>query len=245
MFADWGIRPLIISRGRSASISTCRHVPDWFEVLVPTSERQAYESVLSNPVLTVPDEVCGLGALRNWILDNFPEETIIMLDDDVNRLYCLTGPLTKEIKDPDEVALILYNTAVMAKDAGCSVFGYSQTDIRKFDGTNPFALCGWVGCVIGVIGRKLRFRDDPFKVDIDFCLKSLLVDRIVWIDTRYKFDQKRDTNVGGNALFRTQEKFKQSCDSLVRRWGKFLNVKWKQTQISIKLNVPRKQSLDL
>lgn len=214
-------------------------------MLVPESERDEYARVLPNQILTVPDDVCGLGALRNWILDHFEDETVIMLDDDVDKLYCLTGALTKQVNDPDEVAWVLFNTAVMAKDAGCSVFGYSQTDIRKFNGTDPFALCGWVGCVIGVIGRKLRFRDDAFKVDIDFCLKSLLVDRIVWIDTRYKFNQKRDTNSGGNALFRTQEKFKASVDSLVKRWGRFLSVKWKQTQISIKLNVPRKQSLDL
>ena len=135
----------------------------------------------------------------------------------------------------------------MAKDAGVGCFGYTQTDIRKYNGTAPFTLCTWVGCVIGVIGKGIQFRNDKFKVDIDFCLQNLMINRIIWCDNRYYFSQARDNNSGGNSLFRNQEEYEKSCQSLKEKWGSYINIKndKHRSQISISLNVKRKQSLDL
>ena len=238
-----GVRILIISRGRSCSIAknTCRVFPEWVEVLVPESEFEQYRDSIPNPLLTVPDEIEGLGRLRNWIMDNFDDDTVVMVDDDVKHLYCLSGALTRRVEDPDEVVQVIANAAVMAKDAGVHCFGFSQTDIRKYNGTETFKLTGWVGCVIGVIGRKYRFRDDYFKVDIDFCLQNMLVDRIVWIDSRYWFSQARDNNTGGNARFRTGDEFQKSLESLKAKWGKAIVTRNAKTQVRIKANVQRKQ----
>lgn len=149
-------------------MTTTNLLPDWVEMLVPDDEVDKYKALYSNPILSIPKEIEGLGPVRNWVLDNFKEETVIMIDDDIRIVYCLTGKLNRRIEDKGELTQIIINTAVMAKDLGVHVFGYSQTDIRKFNGTMPFALHGWVGCVIGVIGRKYRFRNDKFKVDIDY-----------------------------------------------------------------------------
>lgn len=214
-------------------------------MLVPDDEVEKYEALYPNPILSIPKEVKGLGFVRNWVLDHFKEETIIMIDDDIKILYCITMEHARRIKDKGEVVQILINSAVMAKDMGVHVFGYTQTDIRKFNGTSPFELHGWVGCVIGVIGRKYRFRDDYFKVDIDFCLQNLLVDRILFIDNRYYWYQNGDNNVGGNSIFRTQEGFKKSVDSLKEKWGENLKVSYHKSQIRISLNVKRKQQIEL
>lgn len=236
---------MILSRGRSGSIAenTCRVLPEWVEVLVPESEADLYRKQIPNPLLTVPDSIEGLGRLRSWVLDNFTEETVVMVDDDISHFYRLTGALTERIEDPDEVAQVIINAAVMCKDAGCSVFGFSQTDIRKYNATAPFNLTGWVGCIVGVVGRKYRFRDDKFKVDIDFCLQCMLVDRILWIDNRYYAAQRRDNNLGGNARWRTQEDFQKSIDSLVSKWGSSLKVGYHKNQVRIRTNVKRKQAI--
>lgn len=242
----YDIKILILSRGRSNKVTTTRLVPDYIDVLVPESEKELYESNLPNKVLTIPDSFRGLGQVRNWVLDNFKEETLIMLDDDLTTLYCMTEEKARNIKDKDEVIQILINDAVMAKDMGVHCFGYSQTDIRKFNGTEPFRLSTWVGGVMGVIGRKYRFRDDYFKVDIDFCLKNLLVDRIIFVDNRYYFIQNRDNNTGGNSIYRTQEAYQKSCETLKKKWGKYINIKAKTgSQISISLNVKRKQGVTI
>lgn len=233
-----------MSRGRSDSISTVDIVPEWVEVLVPDNEVALYRKTIKNPLLVIPHEIEGLGAVRNWVLDNFKEETVIMLDDDFACPYALTEEVSRRIEDPEEVVQILINTAVMAKDLGVHCFRFSQTDIRKYNGCEPFSLCTWVGGVIGVIGRKYRFRQDKFKVDIDFCLQNLLVDRIIFQDNRYKFTQKRDNNKGGNSAFRTEESFNQSIKSLQDKWGDCLNVGDFKNQVKIRLNVKRRQPIE-
>lgn len=221
-------------------------MPEFIEVLVPESEREKYKKRISNPILTVPDEVKGLGPLRNWVLDNFKEEIIVMMDDDLTNMYCLTGEFSRKITDPDEAFQIIVNTAVMAMDSGAKCFGFAQTDIRKYNGTSPFQLNRWIGAVVGVIGRDLRFRNDKFKVDIDFCLKNLLYNRYLWVDDRYYFNQNRNNNTGGNSLFRTDEEYQKSLDSLKRKWGVYLKeTKSHKTDINLKLNVKRKQDLDI
>lgn len=239
------IRIVILSRGRPDSIITTKLFPEWVEVIVPESEKQLYESVIKNPILTTPDNIIGLGMLRNWCLDNLPERSIVMVDDDISKFYCLTGELTKAVKDPEEVVQIIINTCVMSRDAGCKVFGFNQTDIRKYKGYEPFNLKTWVGTIIGVNDRKYRFIDNKFKVDIDYCMQSLLVDRIVWVDTRYYASNKKDCNRGGNATFRTKEGFHDAIKKLKDKWGDCLLVKNHKNQVNMSFNFDRKQSLTL
>lgn len=240
------IKIVILSRGRCSTISTNKLLPDFIEIVVPDDEVKDYEKNVKNPIIQIPRELEGLGKVRNWCLNTFKEKTIIMIDDDISCCYNLEGYRARKILDKMEVLEILINTAIMAKDAGVGCFGFTQTDIRKYNGTTPFTLCTWVGGIIGVIGKDIRFRDDKFKVDIDFCLQNLMLKRIIWCDNRYFFIQKRDCNAGGNASFRTSESYRQSVETLKKKWGGYINIKEKKgSQISISLNVKRKQQVQL
>lgn len=237
------IRVLILSRGRANSITTTKLLPEWVEVLVPESQADDYRAKVKNPVITTPDDVIGLGALRNWVLDNFKEHTVIMCDDDINYFYRLTGEKTQRVSDPEEVMQILINTCVMARDAGAKMFGFSQTDIRKYKGYEPFALCCWIGTIVGVNGRKYRFRNDKYKVDIDYTLQNLLVERIIWMDSRYYASNNKDNNMGGNAQFRNEDEYNRSIETLKDKWGDCIKVRNYQSQKRISLNFSRKQAL--
>lgn len=241
---SYDIKILILSRGRYNKITTTKLLPNYIEVLVPDDEVDLYKKSIDNPILTIPSDVKGLGQVRNWVLNNFKEETIIMVDDDIINFYCITG-LHAQQTTQEEFVQVLINTAVMAKDMGVHCFGFTQTDIRKYRGTDPFTLCTWVGCIIGVIGRGYQFRNDKYKVDIDFCLQNILKDRIILCNNMYYAIQKRDNNVGGNSLFRTEDEYNKSLDSLLNKWGKYLKKsKTHKSQISLKLNVERKQVID-
>lgn len=245
LLKDLGIKIVILSRGRADIITTTNILPEWVDVVVPQSQKEEYEKHIKNPIITTPDDVIGLGVLRNWCIDNFEEETVIMVDDDIFVCYCISGYRARRVKH-DKLIEIIVNTAIMAKDAGVGVFGFTQSDIRKFNGTEPFTLCSWVGGVIGVIGKETRFRNDKFKVDIDFCLQHLLTDRFILVDNRYYFAQYRDNNKGGNSEFRSKDSYEQSTKSLKDKWGKYVQIRHgKGSQISIKLNVPRKQNIKL
>lgn len=245
LLKDLDLKIVIISRGRYDSITTHELVPDFIEVVVPNSEVELYKEAIPNPVIGIDDDIIGLGKLRNHIMDKFEENTVIMLDDDLLYVYNLENPKAVRHDNPETVLWILINASVMANDLGVGVFGFSQVDIRKYSSAEPFKLTGWVGGVIGVIGKDIRFRNDKFKVDIDFCLKNLYEHRILWIDNRYYFAQRRDNNKGGNSAFRTKADFDDSVNKLKRKWGKYLKVSENKSQISIAINVSRKQPIVL
>lgn len=240
------IKILILSRSRYKSITTVKMLPEFIEVLVPQSQKTLYQAAIANPILTIPDEIKGLGRVRNWVLEHFTEETVIMLDDDLFKCYCFTGKFSREVKDKEEVLDILVNAAIMAKDLGTNCFGFTQKDIRMYKGQDPFNLCTWVGGVIGVIGREQKFRNDMFKVDVDFCLQTLMNKRVVFCDMRYGFFQKRDNNSGGNSEFRTSEAYQKSIDSLKKKWGPYIDIKWDNgSQVHTTIKVKRKQSITI
>lgn len=183
----------------------------------------------------------GLGKVRNWVLDNYKEEIIIMYDDDIYQVAVNCNKETYFEKDPDKIRAKIISAAVCGKDIGTSVFGFSQAeDCRKYDRRNPFLLNNWVGGVIGIIGRKHRFYDDNMlRVDIDFCLQTLLKERILWIDNRLCFKQLRETNRGGNSEWRTSELLEIEQDRIKRKWGKYYKLKKKKTTYTTSINVQR------
>ena len=242
----YDIRLVILSRGRHESIAgnTLKLLPDWVDLVVPEKEKFLYSSVCDNPLTTYDgDLINGLGQTRNFVLETFKENTIIMFDDDLKKFYSNTGELSRNIDDVGEILQTIINTAVMSQDLGVSYFGFSQGDIRMYKGTDPFTLNTWVGGVVGVNGRKYKFRDDPFKVDIDYALQCLLVDRITFVDNRFTFAQARDNNKGGSSLYRTQDSMEKSIASLRKKWGSAICMKEgrHKSNVSGKINVPRRQ----
>jgi len=212
-------------------------------VCVGESEAETYGAI-TGKLLVHPDDVQGIGPLRQWILDNVADETVLMVDDDVYGMYCLVGEHPRELgDDPETVEQAVRQCAQCAKDAGVSVFGFNQApDVRKFRAFEPFALNGWLGGVIGFVGRRLRYeRHLLLRADIDVCLKGLLHDRITWTDNRFSFKQRRFDNKGGNASLRSRERHKHELAYLQGTWGAHLRVKDGKTTTVLSLNVPRRQ----
>ena len=212
-------------------------------LLVPESEKELYEHT-GLEIDTVPDEIIGLGPLRNWVLDNYKEHVIIMADDDISHVWVNSRKKGVKITDPETIFQLLVNTAQCAVDLRTSCFGFSQVwDVRKYNATEPFDLAGWVGGVIGVVGRDIRFVDHMFKVDVDFCLRVLMKDRILWKDNRFSFVQKRDKNLGGNSLFRTSERVEKELTYLEHRWGKYFKRRLSKAGEITNIRVKRKNDL--
>lgn len=106
LLKELDLKIVILSRSRSNVITTHKLLPSYIEVLVPESQKAQYEAKVPNPIITTPDDVKGLGKLRNWCIDNFKERTIVMLDDDITKCYCLSGYRTNSIKDPDRKSVV-------------------------------------------------------------------------------------------------------------------------------------------
>lgn len=237
------LKKIIISRGRSESISTHRLLND-FIIVCPESEAELYKKV-DPRVETIPDKIVGLAAVRNWIMDNYKED-ILFIDDDISCFTSVCGIRAKKINDKEAVDQILDNLYSNAKEAGARVFGLNQStsDARKYNPHQPFLMKGWVGTVIGVIGKELKFDErNKIRVDVDFCLQSLMHDRFIWVDNRFSFTCARNTNLGGNAMVRSEERLKKEKDYLKRKWGKHIIIgKVKKTD-SVRVNVEREERI--
>ena len=123
-------------------------------ICVGESDVPAY-SELSDNLLVHPDNVTGIGPIRQWILDNVKDEIVVQVDDDVHTVYSICG-LTKRTLNSAAIAeRIIYTTAQCAKDAKCRVFGFNQAwDVRKFRPYKPFQLNTWVGVVGGYTSMR-------------------------------------------------------------------------------------------
>lgn len=241
------MRVVIPSRKR---VEACRSVLRMFPgalVVVHEDEVGDYQ-VLGAELLAHPASVAGIAPLKNWILDNVPEETVFIVDDDISALKAMAGRATASavIRDPVAIRQIVENAEQGARMLGTPVFGFNQNggDVRKFRNQDPFGFSGWVGGAMGIIGRELRFDSNlKLRADIDFCLQAQLRFRCIFADLRFAFVEQRFNNSGGNAHMRSEERNQRELAYLRQKWGKWLSVVAGKGTVMLKVHVNRRQNL--
>ena len=196
---------------------------------------------LSAHLLVHPKAVVGIGPLRQWILDHVEDRCVVQVDDDISHIYSQVGFHKLRIEDPDTARAIVERTAIAAQDAGVRVFGFQQA-ARPLSYSNhrPFSVNTWVGGVVGIIDRELRYDTSLLlRADIDFCLQSLMLDRFVLVDGRFSFIHIRFAGGGGNARQRSSERHAAEIAYLKRKWGPYLETVDAKGTVRIVVKVDR------
>lgn len=236
----------IMSRGRAGTITSHKVFPN-ARVVVPSDEIELYAKRIDRARLaSIPPEVRGISAVRNWIVRHYQDnDALVICDDDITDLYEVMGTSSRRL--PRSWAEgVMENIAIMAMDAGVGAFSVGRTaDARKFVPTNPFSLTGSMESVVGVIDRRVLW-DETLKArtDIDWSLQHLLVNRIVWIDTRYTFSHARNKNTGGNAIVRTKAQIDADKNTVKKKWGRYVNFTTLKGTDKVSIRVPRRQQLE-
>jgi hypothetical protein len=226
-------------------MTTHRVIPS-ATIVVPESEVELYEELTGREDLVpIPDEYEGGAAVSNWCLDHFEDECLILMDDDISGCFSIGAGYDRgRWLTRDEILHVLEVTTVCAYDVGVTLFGFNEAfDRRKFQDTDPFKLSGRCGGgVMGVIGREYRL-DDMLRTrySVDFALQHLLKDRIVWVERRYLFAQKQETNAGGDTLFRSTARVARDEARVKEKWGRFVSMRMGKGIYQTKINVPRRQ----
>ena len=218
-------------------------------LLVPESELAQYHHI---PLAkqTVPDDVMGISSLRNWIIKQFKEDAIIMLDDDITACVCMVSLRCRKLS-PDETMAMLTNAAFCARGAGARLFGWHQrSDPRLLQRNDPFGVNHWVGGAVGIVrdaNGEVPKWDELLKCkcDIDATLQELLDNRLVWNEARFCFVQERDKNLGGNSLFRSAERIATEKRHLKRKWKAHISFENYKSQERVSMIAPRRQSVAL
>jgi hypothetical protein len=148
-----------MSRGRSNRATTHKLVPK-ATLVVPENEAKAYEP-LGLEIVPIPPERIGVSAVRNWIVRKFPEDVVMMYDDDVTGCRTLCGLRNRELTSIETEAMV-ENTAYCAAGAGARLFGWNQRpDPRMLQRNDPVSVVHWCGGVLGVIGKEVPDPDNP------------------------------------------------------------------------------------
>lgn len=193
-----------------------------------------------------PDSLIGLAAKRQWILDNV-KGAVFMPDDDITGTWCNVGSLGRWINGAAKIRQIIENTNECAEGFGAPVWGFNQAwDVRKYHPVDPIGLTGWVGTAIGFTSdRSLKYDTDLLsQADIDFCLRSLLKKRLIYVDKRFAFVCQRFNNAGGSAGVRSFNDYQEQVKRVVSRWGNWITYKRVKTTFKLGVSVPRRQKLD-
>jgi hypothetical protein len=194
-----------------------------------------------------PDDVVGVSPTKQWILDNFDDEAICIVDDDIYKVIGLIGIRPIEYHDPLDVLQIIQNAANVAFGTGAPIFGFTQVwaDPRKFRAFDPFSFTSWTGSIIGFVGRDLRY--DPklhLRGDVDICLQALKTHRITFQDQRFSFMMRdRIGTPGGGAVTRSSERDQFEIDYLHKKWGKHLEYRLGKGQYTCSVHVRRRQKM--
>ena len=179
------MKVVIISRKRALLIAkaTLRCLPNAF-VSIAEEEVNQYEmhGMKKSKMLIHPDDVVGVSKTRNWVLRNVKDETVVMVDDDMESMCCLVGERYRRIHDEASIMAIFQNSERCARDVPCGMFCYNQTyDIRKYHQLKPFTFKAYPCGVVGIIGREIWYDEtNMIHDDVDFALQQLLKNRVVW-----------------------------------------------------------------
>ena len=236
------MRVVIPSKGRVESCARAARL--FYDPLIVVREDEVEEySALGRELLAHPMDVRGIGPLKRWILANVPDETVVIVDDDVSKVYTLVGQRKRTIVRPDSIAQILANAETIARALDTPVFGFNQAwDVRKFVPQDPLHFYGWTGSVVGIIGREINY--DPnllLRADIDLCLQAMRKWRTVFIDQRFSFVHDRFEGRGGNAHMRSKKRNERELRYLQEKWGKWLRVQETKTTTRLVVKVKRRQ----
>jgi hypothetical protein len=201
--------------------------PDAY-LLVDEAEKDDYKGVVKPSRLLTHPGLTTLSAIRNHMIDNVKADVVVTADDDVINLKAMVGWYARSRLDPEVCRQVLETTAQCAMDARCSVFGFNQnSNPQHFKPFDPIKLCGWVGSVFGLVGdHGLRFDERLVcHQDVDLALQALQRDRIVWIEDRWCFVNKRFTNRGGLTGARTADSYEEAQALMRSKWGSYVNFK--------------------
>lgn len=204
----------IPSKGRAGANRSGKYMPT-AKLFVPANERGAYEAVERNSVVAVPNEVRGITATRNWILDwaqERDESQVVMIDDDLRaagwvKLHAHNAEHQK--LSWQEMVAEWERLFEVAEDTGYRIWGLATDGATR--SIYPYAPFVWrtyvtASCMGIRNDTGIRFDESfPVKEDYELTLRCIKEDGGV-VGCRYMYWQNKHwEDEGGCKAYRTQE----------------------------------------
>ena len=210
--------------------------------VVRASEEEKYRAAGITSILTAPDdEINSLAKVRQWIVDNTPEDIVIQCDDDISKIVYKGKNNKQEIEDKDVIDMEFERVAQIISDLRIGFASCTMTaDVRKFN--SEFLFKGITGgiCWFNKTALKARYDNMTYiKEDTDFVLQELLYNRIIIIPDYFGMQSQYDKNSGGNNENKNLRALTQTVEYMKMKWGQYYdhNFKTNQSRINVKRSV--------
>lgn len=233
------------SKGRAGLTTTNKILPNISTWYVPESEYHQYKGIYKN-VVSVPKEVKGITATRNWILKNTNEIYVVFLDDDAKNVgynkmekrNCIKISEKNEgfwyeefLKYFDLCEQLNYKIwGVKTESAPRSVYPYKPINMKSY----ITASC------MGIINDGEYYFNEDYKVkeDYEICLRHIR-DKNGILAIRYlHWENDHWTKEGGCKDYRTIEMERKAIKMLIKEYpGMIKSAKRKANEFTIALNL--------
>ena len=153
-----------------------------------------------------------------------------MCDDDLRMVYSMAHVRRKVYRDPRDIRRIVENAMACARDLGLSLFSWATTGRpMSYEACKPIRLVSVAMGTFGIIGRSLRFDTKLERgEDVDLTMQALLRERVIYQDTRFKFDCGGMNRGGGGCQgVRSSRKYELDTRTLEERWGQYVILRGK------------------
>jgi hypothetical protein len=210
-------------------------------------EKELYTAELPEYYREIVVGVVGMGAIRNFITDYFPEgQRIFHIDDDIDRFNLLTREKVKkeEIKaesrpfQPDELHQAICHGFKECDETGFGLWGIYPAPNDYFMRTNVtydlrYIPGGYWGCVNSKSIRITMDDKEDFERSIKFYLKDGGVVRVQYVCAFTRCYKQP----GGMQITRTKQRVLESAELLATRYPEHakLNLKKKSGYAEVRL----------
>lgn len=239
-------RIVIPSRKRTWLMPRMRALFPTADVTVDETEMAAYASYVPAARLIPHPPLPSITAIRNWMLDTFPEPCLVMIDDDVEFVKVLGGVM-RGLKRAADILRLIENQIQIACDLDVGVFGWNPSCplVSDWFARDPIAFNRPVVSAFGIRGAARTRRFDVKAVgraDLDWTLQALRDDRIVLVDQRFHFSVGTNETLPGGALgLITEDTRVQATTYLRAKWGPMIQPRVKGQKPKLPPAIARRQ----
>jgi len=204
-------------------------------------EAEEYKKHNKNEIITIPDDLKGKGMarIRNYILDNSPEE-VVMMDDDINHIGYYEGNEMIKMEEK-EVYELIDKGFQMCRDLKTTLWGLNlQSDKKFYREYSPFSFSSVVLGPFFAIIKDPHIRFDEklgLKEDYDYALQVLNKYRKILRMNKYHYSCDHITAKGGCASYRTIKKEEEQAITFQKKWGdRVVTIKRKTQNGNLSIN---------
>lgn len=233
------ITVVIPSKGRASDQITIDSIPAEMipccSILVDEDELLDYEIEVDNfNIIGLPEDVKGIGKVRQWAVENCPTEYLFLLDDDMVFFKRMEGSTKLEKSSPEDILAMFEQLVDWMSFDEIPVVGVSARQGNNHN-ENDYQDCTRQMNFHGIdVNRfkELGLRFDGQDVMEDFFMTLTLLTQGIKNRVAYNYcwNQKGSGAEGGCSSYRTWEMQKRCAEELAEAFPEFVTVVEKKTK---------------